>query len=96
MPRELSNEDAEWGHGAFTKVVLETFGDRSRDLSPVDGFLSIDELTSPLNRRVAELTADEQHPFVYRPPAVENFPFFAFTDGKEPATPGPARNPKSR
>ena len=95
MPRELSNEDAEWGHGAFTKVVLETFGDPSKDLSPADGLLSIDELKSPLTR-VAELTGDEQHPVVYRPPAVDDFTFFTFELVKKSATLRPTLTPRGR
>jgi WD40 repeat protein len=83
-PRESSQENSEWGHGAFTKAILETFGDPSKDLPPPDGLLSIDELMFPLGHRVADLTGNEQHPVVNRPPTIENFDFFAFV-----ATPNP-------
>jgi len=83
-PRESSQEDPAWGHGAFTKALLETFGDSSRDLPPPDGLLSIDELPFPLGRRVADLTGNEQHPVVGRPPTIENFDFFAFPDAPKP------------
>ncbi len=86
-PREESTEAEEWGHGAFTKVILEAFGDPSIDVS-ADGILSIDELKPPLDRRVTELAAaigEEQHPVVCRPRAVDNFPFFTFTAPKKTA-----------
>jgi WD40 repeat protein len=88
-PREKSNESEDWSHGAFTKVVLDAFADSSIDRS-ADGLLSIDELRPPLERRVADLVArlfgDEQHPSVYRPPGVEDFPFFTFTRAGRPTT----------
>ncbi len=93
-PRESSQEFAAWGHGAFTKALLETFGDPSKDLPPPDGLLSIDELMFPLGRRVADLTGDEQHPVVNRPPTIENFDFFAFTDSVKPDASGRPDRPR--
>jgi len=93
-PRESSQEQADWGHGAFTKALLETFGDPSKDLPPVDGLLSIDELMFPLGRRVADLTDNEQHPVVNRPPTIENFDFFAFTNSVKTDTSGRPDRPR--
>jgi WD40 repeat protein len=92
-PRESSNELKAWGHGAFTKALLETFGDPSKDLPPADGLLSIDELVFPLGRRVAELTENEQHPVISRPPTIENFDFLAFT---KPGKAGDSGSPNGR
>ncbi len=89
-PRESSLEDRSWGHGAFTKAILETFSDPTKDLPPPDGLLSMDELTYLLGRRVAELTNDEQHPVVARPPTMENFDFFAFLTTSQPVRPVPS------
>jgi len=87
-PRESSHELEDWGHGAFTKALLETFGDPSKDLPPPDGLLSIDELVFPLGRRVADLTGNEQHPVINRPPTIENFDFLAFITSVKPSTSG--------
>ncbi len=86
-PRESSQEDPAWGHGAFTKALLETFADPARDLPPPDGLLSIDELPYPLGRRVADLTGNEQHTVVGRPPTIENFDFLCFPDPSKPDRP---------
>ncbi len=56
-PRESSQEQPDWGHGAFTKALLETFGDPSKDLPPADGLLSIDELMFPLGAASRTLPA---------------------------------------
>jgi len=60
---EKSYEDASWGNGAFTKALLEAFGDVSctdingsfRADTNEDGILRLGELYSFLRRRVPEL-----------------------------------------
>ncbi len=93
-PREESQELAAWGHGAFTKVLLETFNDPSKDLPPTDGLLSIDELAFPLGRGVATLTDNEQHPVINRPPTIENFDFLAFAVSAKPNASGDPNRPQ--
>ena len=56
---EVSHEDKQWGHGAFTKVLLEALG-RDADTNN-DGLVSMSELTAYLSRRVPELTGGHQH-----------------------------------
>ena len=79
-PRESSQEDPSWGHGAFTKAILEAFGDPTKDSPPADGVLSIDEVQLLLGKRIPDLTGKEQHPVIHRPSTIENFDFFAFAD----------------
>jgi WD40 repeat protein len=55
---EKSYESEEWGHGAYTKALLEVLGGKAgRTLSP-------GVLEDFVGRRVAELTKDRQHPYV--------------------------------
>lgn len=75
LPREVSFEDAAWGHGAFTKGLVDTLNDPSCDANR-DGYLSIIEMELNLDRRVKELTQGRQHPVVDRPPTVSNFSFY--------------------
>jgi WD40 repeat protein len=56
---EVSHEDKQWGHGAFTKVLLEALG-RDADTDN-DGLVSMSELTAYLSRRVPEVTGGQQH-----------------------------------
>jgi hypothetical protein len=88
MPRESSQEDPEWGHGAFTKALLEAFDDRAIDSPPADGLLSMDEVQLHLGKRIPALTGKEQHPVVHRPPTIDNFDFFAYPDSAKPAPAG--------
>jgi hypothetical protein len=55
---KLSREDPSWGHGAFTKVVLEALG-RAADTSH-NGMISSDELTSYVADNLRALTKGEQ------------------------------------
>ncbi|NUQ62260.1 MAG: caspase family protein [Pirellulales bacterium] len=75
LPREVSLEDPAWGHGAFTRGLIDTFGDPASDANH-DGYLSIIEMELSLDRRVKELTQGRQHPVVDRPPTVSNFSFY--------------------
>lgn len=75
LPREVSLEDPEWGHGAFTKALIETFGSPESDNNR-DGYLSIVEMEDHVYRRVKNLTQGRQHPVVERPPTVPNYSFY--------------------
>jgi uncharacterized caspase-like protein len=59
---ELSREDPQWGHGAFTKIVLEALSSRAD--ANRNGLISVRELTGYLTRHVPDLTDGAQHPGV--------------------------------
>jgi WD40 repeat protein len=71
--RELSQEREEWGHGAFTKALLEAL-QGAADVNR-NGEITITELDSYLNDRVQELTGGAQTPVQTRPPGVPSFTF---------------------
>jgi len=75
LPREVSLEDPSWGHGAFTKALLDAFGSPESDTNR-DGYLSISELEAQVYDRVKQLTKGNQHPVVERPPTIRNFSFY--------------------
>jgi uncharacterized caspase-like protein len=58
---ELSREDRSWGHGAFTKILLEALSQADIDRNSL---ISINELTGYLTRHVKRLTAGAQTPDV--------------------------------
>jgi WD40 repeat protein len=75
--RELSQERADWGHGAFTKALLEALqgaADANRN-----GEITIAELDSYLTDRVRELTGGAQTPIQTKPPGVPIFTFIKVT-----------------
>ena len=55
-----SQERPEWGHGAFTKALLEGFGGRADRNG--DGAVDLKEINFFVGRRVRELTGGEQTP----------------------------------
>jgi hypothetical protein len=55
-----SREDPTWGHGAFTKALLEGLSGLADENN--DGLISTTELASYLDRRVRHLTAERQTP----------------------------------
>jgi hypothetical protein len=59
---ELSREDPQWGHGAFTTIMLEALSSRAD--ANRNGLNSIRELTGYLTRHVPGLTDGAQHPGV--------------------------------
>ena len=60
--REVSVEKREWGHGAFTKALLEGLaGKADGHGEPADGFIDTTELGSWIIERVRTLTNGEQH-----------------------------------
>ena len=69
---ELSQERPEWGHGAFTKALLEGF-DGKADVNR-DGIVDMKEIDLYVTNRVKELTNGEQHPTTEIPRIMPNFP----------------------
>ncbi len=72
--RELSIERSEWGHGAFTKAIIEGLEKRA-DFSK-DGIIHIRELDQYVSERVSILTKGKQHPTTLRPTTISRFPIF--------------------
>jgi hypothetical protein len=71
--RELSIENDEWKHGAFTKALIEAIGEGKADVLH-KGTITTAFLDAYLANRVKELTGGEQHPVMSRPDAVPDFP----------------------
>lgn len=63
---EVSYEKKEWGHGAFTKALLE--GLEGKADQSKDGIVETHELGIWINRSVRELTGEEQNPIFNLPP----------------------------
>ncbi|MFK7970709.1 MAG: caspase domain-containing protein [Bacteroidia bacterium] len=59
--REYSYETVSWGHGAFTKAILEGL-DGNADLDG-DRVVKLNELDYYVSERVKKLTGGRQHPF---------------------------------
>lgn len=75
--REESLEDPKWGHGAFTRAILDMVADHTSDLDkPPDGQLNLSEVQFHLSKRVIDLTRGAQHPVVGRPTTVTEFNVF--------------------
>ena len=70
--REFSYERDEWGHGAFTKALIEGIGGRADLLH--NGTITTATLDAYLENRVKELTGGQQHPVMNRPKTVPDFP----------------------
>jgi WD40 repeat protein len=62
---EASVERDDWGHGAFTKALLEGLEGKA-DTEPQDGSLTIQELREYVIARVEDLTGGAQHPYLPR------------------------------
>ncbi len=71
--RELSVENDDWKHGAFTKALIEAIGEGKADVLH-KGTITTAFLDAYLANRVKELTGGEQHPVMSRPDAVPDFP----------------------
>jgi uncharacterized caspase-like protein len=69
--REVSLEDPAWGHGAFTKALLEGLSGEA-DYKK-DGKLTTAEINLWLTTRVAELTSDRQNAVMVKPRTVKEF-----------------------
>ena len=70
--REFSYERPEWGHGAFTKALIEGLGGKADLLHK--GTITTATLDAFLEDRVKELTDGQQHPVMNRPKTVPDFP----------------------
>lgn len=73
--KELSMERKEWGHGAFTKALLEGLETTAADFSH-DGIIHLNELNTYVSERVKTLTNGEQHPTTQMPVTISRFPIF--------------------
>ncbi|MCK1389032.1 caspase family protein [Bradyrhizobium sp. 21] len=75
--REVSQEDASWGNGAFTKALIEGLGasgvEARADIRG-KGVITTAALDLWVSERVKELTGGSQHPVMVRP--VPDFPMF--------------------
>ncbi len=71
--REFSLEHPEWGHGAFTKALLEALEQGQADYSN-DGMIHLRELDLYVAERVELLTNGEQHPTTQKPSTISRFP----------------------
>ncbi len=73
--RELSIESKEWQNGAFTKALVEAL--RGQADFGKEGVVRSSELVAYVQRRVAKLTSDRQHPVVQDPEMVRDIPIVA-------------------
>lgn len=76
--KELSMERKEWGHGAFTKALLEGLEESKADFSG-DGIIHLRELDQYISERVRTLTDGKQHPTTQRSTTISRFPLFQLT-----------------
>jgi WD40 repeat protein len=70
--RQYSQENPEWGNGAFTKGVVE--GIRGKADYRGTGRITVNMLDLYISERVKELTKGEQTPTTVKPPNVPDFP----------------------
>jgi uncharacterized caspase-like protein len=70
---EVSLEHPDWGHGAFTKALLEGLEQGQADYSK-DGMIHLRELDLYVAERVAALTDNKQHPTTQKPSTISRFP----------------------
>jgi WD40 repeat protein len=71
--REFSIERPDWGHGAFTKALLDGMEDGKADQTP-DRIIYLRELDYYISERVKELTDGSQHPTTLKPSTISRFP----------------------
>jgi len=72
MGREVSLENSEWGHGAFTLALTEGLGggaDYNRDST-----VHLNEIDLYVADRVEKLTEGRQHPVTQKPTTIRSFP----------------------
>jgi uncharacterized caspase-like protein len=72
MGREFSLEDPQWGHGAFTKALIE--GLEGQADANHDGEVTLAELDLFVTERVKSLTSGRQHAVTTRPTSIRDFP----------------------
>lgn len=71
--KEYSLEHPEWGHGAFTRALLDGLQDGNADYTG-DGIVHLRELDTYIAERVKELTEGSQHPTTLKPSSISRFP----------------------
>lgn len=83
--REVSVEREEWGHGAFTRALIDGLsGSADGHGGEKDGYIYIHELGTWIMERVKELTEGQQHAIFDTHPNLPSFPFFAVAEQAEP------------
>lgn len=70
--RELSQEAAQWGHGAFTYSIIEGLKGGANLIK--DNKISMKELDAYVSETVPRITNGAQHPITYTPDGYVNFP----------------------
>ena len=70
MGAQMSKEDPAWGHGAFTKALLERLRLREGDSARI----TVNDLDSYIEERVSVLTHGQQTPTMTRSPGMPNIP----------------------
>jgi uncharacterized caspase-like protein len=70
--KESSQERSEWGHGAFTKALIE--GIEGRADYDRDNAIDMKEIDLYITKRVKALTNGSQHPTTEIPKTMPNFP----------------------
>ena len=73
--KEFSFENEQWGHGAFTKALIEGFEGQADILHK--GTVTTATLDLFIENRVKDLTDGRQHPVMNRPKTVPDFPIAA-------------------
>jgi len=71
--REFSLEHPDWGHGVFTKALIEALEQGQADYSR-DGVINLRELDMYVADRVESLTHKQQHPTTQKPSTISRFP----------------------
>jgi uncharacterized caspase-like protein len=69
--REVAYEEQSWGHGAFTKALLEVLNGQA-DVFRGRREITVAGLEFWLSDRVKELTKDRQHPTSVKPNAIRD------------------------
>jgi WD40 repeat protein len=74
---EESQERPAWGHGAFTKALIEGLQDGKADQNG-DGVIHLNELDAYISERVKNLTGGKQHSNTQKPSTISRFPLFEY------------------
>ncbi|MBN2344449.1 MAG: caspase family protein [Deltaproteobacteria bacterium] len=74
--REFGFEHTDWGHGAFTKALVEGLQNRRADYNK-DGHVYVKELDLYISERVKALTQGAQHPTTEIPSTMPDFPLYS-------------------
>jgi len=69
--REVAYEERSWGHGAFSKALLEALSGKA-DIFPGRREITVAGLEFWLSDRVKQLTKDRQHPTSVKPYAIRD------------------------